>query len=107
LNFMAELCVERIRGEAMRRSLSDISPVLTVRDLSNYLKLSPSTVYRLLKTGQLPAFKVGRDWRFNVEAIDRWRIEREKNPGMQGAGLTVSSRSSDESRPSSRHRVPV
>src|SRR5215471_3556618 len=36
LNFLAELCVKRARGEAMRRNLSDISPVLTVRDLSNY-----------------------------------------------------------------------
>ena len=66
----------------MRRSLSDITPVLTVRDLSNYLRVHPSTVYRLLKTGQLPAFKVGSDWRFNVEEIDRWRVDREKNPGM-------------------------
>jgi len=66
----------------MRRSLSDITPVLTVRDLSNYLRIHPSTVYRLLKTGQLPAFKVGSDWRFNIEEIDRWRVEREKNPGM-------------------------
>jgi len=66
----------------MRRSLSDIAPVLTVRDLSNYLRIHPSTVYRLLKTGQLPAFRVGSDWRFNVEEIDRWRVEREKKPGM-------------------------
>jgi excisionase family DNA binding protein len=66
----------------MRRSLSDISPVLTVRDLSNYLRVHPSTIYRLLKTGQLPAFKVGSDWRFNAEDIDRWRAEREKKPGM-------------------------
>ena len=66
----------------MRRSLSNIAPVLTVTDLSNYLKVSPSTIYRLLKTGQLPAFKVGRDWRFNVEEIDRWRGVREKKPGM-------------------------
>jgi excisionase family DNA binding protein len=66
----------------MRRNLSDITPVLTVRDLSNYLRVHPSTVYRLLKTGQLPAFKVGSDWRFNVEEIDRWRVDREKNPGM-------------------------
>jgi excisionase family DNA binding protein len=66
----------------MRPSLSDITPVLTVRDLSNYLRIHPSTVYRLLKTGQLPAFKVGSDWRFNVEEIDRWRVDREKNPGM-------------------------
>ena len=66
----------------MRQSLSDITPVLTVRDLSNYLRVHPSTIYRLLKTGQLPAFKVGSDWRFNVEEIDRWRVEREKMPGM-------------------------
>jgi excisionase family DNA binding protein len=72
----------RIRGEAVRRSLSEISPVLTVRDLGAYLRVHPSTIYRLLKTGQLPAFKVGSDWRFNVEEIDRWRVEREKNPGM-------------------------
>ena len=66
----------------MRRSLSGITPVLTVRDLSNYLRIHPSTVYRLLKTGQLPAFRVGSDWRFNVEEIDRWRVERQQKPGM-------------------------
>jgi excisionase family DNA binding protein len=66
----------------MRQSLFDTAPVLTVRELSNYLRVHPSTISRLLKTGQLPAFKVGRDWRFNAEQIDRWRFEREKRPGM-------------------------
>jgi excisionase family DNA binding protein len=64
----------------MRRSLFDAAPVLTVQDLAHYLKIHPSTVYRLLKRGQLPAFKIGSDWRFGVEDIDRWRIEREKKP---------------------------
>ncbi len=54
--------------------------VLTVKELSNYLRVHPSTIYRLLKKGQLPGFKVGSDWRFNIEAIDRWRLG-------QGAGL--------------------
>lgn len=107
LNFVAQLHAKRARGEAMRRSLSDISPVLTVRDLSNYLRVHPSTVYRLLKTGQLPAFKVGRDWRFNIEAIHHWRVEREKNLGMPATGFTAGSRTSLESRPSSRRRAPV
>ena len=66
----------------MRQSLSATASVLTVRDLSNYLRIHPSTVYRLLKTGQLPAFRVGSDWRFNVEEIDLWRVEREKKPAM-------------------------
>jgi excisionase family DNA binding protein len=35
-----------------------------------------STIYRLLKKGQLPGFKIGSDWRFNVEAIDQWRLQQ-------------------------------
>jgi hypothetical protein len=32
----------------------------------------------LLRQRQLPAFRVGSDWRFNVEAIDRWRAAMEE-----------------------------
>jgi excisionase family DNA binding protein len=46
--------------------------VLTVRDVSSYLRVHPSTIYRMLKRNQLPAFRVGSDWRFTVEAIDHW-----------------------------------
>ena len=45
------------------------SRVMTVKELSDYLKVHPSTVYRQLKRGGLPAFKVGSDWRFNIESI--------------------------------------
>jgi excisionase family DNA binding protein len=55
----------------------DTSHVMTVKKLSDYLKVHPSTVYRQLKRGQLPAFKVGSDWRFNVESIDRWRLQQD------------------------------
>jgi excisionase family DNA binding protein len=51
--------------------------VMTVQDVSVYLRVHPSTVYRLLKRNELPAFRVGCDWRFNVEAIDRWRSQME------------------------------
>lgn len=50
--------------------------VLTVKELSDYLRVHPSTIYRLLKRGQIPGFKLGSDWRFNIEAIDRWRLEQ-------------------------------
>jgi excisionase family DNA binding protein len=51
--------------------------VLTLEEVASYLRVHPSTIYRLLKKKQLPAFKVGSDWRFNVESIDRWRAEAE------------------------------
>jgi excisionase family DNA binding protein len=56
---------------------NDGSHVLTVKELSDYLKVHPSTIYRQLKRGRLPAFKVGSDWRFNIESIDRWRLEQD------------------------------
>jgi excisionase family DNA binding protein len=46
--------------------------VLTVREVSRYLRVHPSTIYRMLKQNRLPAFRVGSDWRFTVEAIDQW-----------------------------------
>ena len=54
------------------------SPVMTVREVSASLQVHPSTMYRLLKHDQIPAFHVGSDWRFNVEAIDRWRLQQDK-----------------------------
>jgi excisionase family DNA binding protein len=39
--------------------------------LHSSMQLHPSAVYRLLRRGALPAFKVGPHWRFSREAIDR------------------------------------
>ena len=40
--------------------------ILTVKEVAAYLKIHPSTLYRLLKRQGLPAFKMGSDWRFNL-----------------------------------------
>jgi len=53
------------------------NPVMTVRELADYLHVHPSTIYRLLKQKRIPAFKVGSDWRFDRESIDRWRFEQQ------------------------------
>lgn len=54
-----------------------MNKVMTVKELSNYLKVHPSTIYRQLRRGGLPAFKVGSDWRFDRESIDRWCMSQE------------------------------
>jgi len=46
--------------------------VLTVREVSEYLRVHPSTIYRMLRRRRLPAFRVGCYWRFNIEEIERW-----------------------------------
>jgi excisionase family DNA binding protein len=66
--------------KAVKRESSSIPSTTTVRELCDYLKVHPTTIYRLLKQGQLPGFRVSSGWRFNVKRIDRWRVEREKKP---------------------------
>jgi excisionase family DNA binding protein len=61
------------------------SRILTVRDLSIYLRVHPSTIYKMLKRNQLPAFRVGSDWRFTVEAIDQWLASAEAGAHPAGA----------------------
>ncbi|MBV8450664.1 MAG: helix-turn-helix domain-containing protein [Deltaproteobacteria bacterium] len=51
--------------------------VITIGELAEYLRVHRSTLYRLLKRQQLPGFKIGSDWRFNVEAIDQWRMQQD------------------------------
>ena len=46
---------------------------ITLRELAEYLKCHTSTLYRLAKRGELPGFKVGRDWRFDLSAIAEWQ----------------------------------
>jgi excisionase family DNA binding protein len=50
--------------------------VMTIEDLSEYLKISRSTLYKLAQEGKLPSQKVGRHWRFHKAAIDKWLGER-------------------------------
>jgi excisionase family DNA binding protein len=49
---------------------------MTVREVSSYLHVHPSTIYRLLKRNQIPAFHVGSDLRFNIESIDHWILQQ-------------------------------
>ena len=49
--------------------------ILTIVELSAYLKISRSTLYKLVGEGKIPSQKVGRHWRFRKVAIDRWLEE--------------------------------
>lgn len=52
-----------------------LGSVMTIEELSDYLKISRSTLYKLAQEGKVPCQKVGRNWRFRKEAIDRWLDE--------------------------------
>jgi excisionase family DNA binding protein len=62
-----------------------LGDVLTIEELSVYLKIPKSTLYKLVREGRVPSQKVGRHWRFRKVAIDRWLDEtRAEEPETKG-----------------------
>jgi len=45
---------------------------MTVRELAEYIKLDRMTIYKMLKEQSIPASKIGHQWRFFREDIDKW-----------------------------------
>jgi excisionase family DNA binding protein len=43
--------------------------IVTVKEVKNFLKLSESTIYKLISGGEIPAFRIGDSWRFDMEEI--------------------------------------
>jgi excisionase family DNA binding protein len=54
--------------------------VMTPQEVADYLRVGRSTIHRLLKRNEIPAFKIGRCRRFKVEEIDKWYSSRTLKP---------------------------
>lgn len=60
-----------------------MAEMLTARDVSELLQMHITTVYRLTERGELPGFRVGKQWRFRREAIDEWCRAQESPQGKR------------------------
>ena len=64
-----------LRDSATRNELLSF---LTTEEVLTYLKVTPRTIYRLIRTGELPAVRIGRQWRFRRHDLDRW-LDRQQH----------------------------
>ena len=46
--------------------------ILTIPEMADYLRVHKLTLYRLIKAGKVPSFKIGSDYRFMRSAIETW-----------------------------------
>ncbi len=60
----------------MKEKKLEISEILTVKQLAHYLQMDEHTIYRLARGGKIPAMKIGAEWRFKKNLIDKWIEER-------------------------------
>ena len=49
--------------------------IMTTKELAEYLRLHQITICKFAAEGKIPAIRVGRVWRFDKEAIDKWISE--------------------------------
>lgn len=52
--------------------LDNLPDIVTVKQLAEFLQVSDQTIMRAIKSGELKAFKIARDWRIEKEAVINW-----------------------------------
>lgn len=84
--------------EAISRGFSERAgerpDVLNVEEVAAYLRVTPQTVYNMIRKGDLPAAKVGREWRFRRADIEGILTD-----------FSVAARSSGYARPSDNEQT--
>jgi excisionase family DNA binding protein len=63
--------VERVNG-----TMADSREVMNIRQASQYLGVSPDTLYKYVGEQRIPAFKLGNRWRFKKSKLDQWMEEK-------------------------------
>jgi len=59
-------------GAGVAFHVSESREVMNVRQASQYLGISPDTLYRYITEGEIPAFKLGNRWKLRKTILDRW-----------------------------------
>jgi excisionase family DNA binding protein len=77
-----------MRSAAARSNLlvPEVREVMDIRQASDYLGISPDTLYKYASDGFVPAFKLGNRWRFKRSRLDEW-MDRQSD--MQSATNTA------------------
>jgi excisionase family DNA binding protein len=61
----------------VRTELDSDAALLTTAAVLRYLNTTPRTLYRLIAAGELPAVRIGQQWRFRRGDLDAW-VERHR-----------------------------
>ena len=78
-------------------TMASAEDILTIAELSAHLRVHPTTIYRLLREGRIPGFRVGSAWRFSRAAIEVW--EHEQVSPIESDGHTAPTRKAKGRKP--------
>jgi excisionase family DNA binding protein len=78
-----------MRTSAVR---SEVREVMDIRQASDYLGISPDSLYKYASDGFIPAFKLGNRWRFKKSRIDEWMDQQSSASLMETQPMAVAGR---------------
>lgn len=70
-------------------------PILTIKEVADYLKVNERTIYRLAASGELPGFKVGNSWRFKQSELEQYIAAQHNRASVRDAMKSANSKSED------------
>lgn len=50
--------------------------MMTVEQVAKYLQMDEQTVYRLSRSGAIPSAKIGHQWRYSKDILDKWFVDQ-------------------------------
>lgn len=56
--------------------LDNLPDIVTIKELAEFLKISVSTIRRAIDSGELKAFKAGKNIRIERESVIEWLEEK-------------------------------
>ena len=59
--------------------MADAREVMNIRQASQYLGVSPDTLYKYVSEERIPAFKLGNRWKFKKSLLDSWMENQSLN----------------------------
>jgi excisionase family DNA binding protein len=65
------------------RGMAQPKEVMNIRGASQYLGISPDTLYKYVSLERIPAFKLGNRWRFKKTVLDEWMEMKSRNPAIE------------------------
>ena len=83
-----------------------MADLMTTNQVQELLQVDRTTIYRMVEAGELPALRVGKQWRFPREDFERWLRSRHNGNGEQVPAPASTPRDATQARASARTAAP-
>ena len=69
---------------AESREAMSVREVMNIKEASEYLGVSPDTLYKYVYEEKIPAFKLGNRWKFKKSKLDQWMEDKSSTREERG-----------------------